>query len=244
MSKSFGDTDLAIFGQGVLPDVSVLTTVTYRSPTSPAWLIDSIAKRILKQGGSVVLASFVNKTEGHAKAIKRPDVPIERLKLLDLSSKLFTHSRSGFAGVKPDTLLSEIEQAVKSLGNCSIIIEDMDVAIGSGIWSAQEARAFAVDAHRLATASMFITCHLDSEMISSNSPLADEHYNLSSALLHLSSCVIDMRPLPTGRARDVTGVLRISRGPRFFPTSNVAEAEYLYYVGDTAKYGEAKLFHR
>lgn len=67
-------------------------------------------------------------------------------------------------------------------------------------------------------------------------PLEREHAALVLSQAHAARCVMALRRLDTGAARDVSGVVRISpeRG-------HAADVEYLYYV---AADGGVKVFER
>jgi elongator complex protein 6 len=245
MSKSFAVKDLALFdNHNVIPDSGgVLTAITHRVPTSPVWFIDSIVQKVLHEGGTAIVATFVHRKSVHLKGIKRgSDVDTTRLRILDLSDKLFSReTNGGFRTAPGDILLGEIAKAMPETNEkCIVVIEGLDIVVGSGMWDALTARSFVIDVGRAASAGTFVTCHVDSEFVHSESLISEEHLNFATSLLHLAACVIDLAPLSTGRAHDVTGVLRVSRGPRISSDdSQVSEGEYLYHVGDSIK-----LFYR
>ena len=61
-------------------------------------------------------------------------------------------------------------------------------------------------------------------------------------LAHQATSIIGVRGLESGFANDITGVIRISRGPRAAPTfSDMEQKEYLYFAeGD----GGVRVFER
>lgn len=72
--------------------------------------------------------------------------------------------------------------------------------------------------------------------------LEKEHAAFAVSLAHDSTLVISVRMLDTGAARDVSGVLRITPGPRNDGVDSVVEErELLYFVaGD----GGVRVFER
>jgi len=72
-----------------------------------------------------------------------------------------------------------------------------------------------------------------------NFPLEIDHATFVLGLAHQARVVMGLRGLDTGVARDVSGVLRITRGGE--DTEEVQEKEILYFVeGD----GSVKVFER
>ena len=71
-----------------------------------------------------------------------------------------------------------------------------------------------------------------------NTPLEIEHAALVMGMTHQAQSVMSLRGLETGAARDVSGVLRVSRGGEGEGTE---EGEWLYLVGGD---GGVKIFER
>ena len=72
-------------------------------------------------------------------------------------------------------------------------------------------------------------------------PLETNHTALIIGLAHQANVVMALRMLDTGAARDVSGVLRITRGALWEGEEAVDEKELLYYVGGE---GSVKTFSR
>lgn len=93
-----------------------------------------------------------------------------------------------------------------------------------------------------------MTLAADSPLIHSSqqpTPLETEHARLVVVLAHQAQMVLQLRGLDTGAARDVSGVLRISKGGAWIPETELKdkdegyegweEKEVLYFVqGDGA----------
>jgi elongator complex protein 6 len=63
-------------------------------------------------------------------------------------------------------------------------------------------------------------------------PIETEHAALAIGLAHRARSVMQLRTLDTGAAKDVSGVLRISRGGGMTTTEeeNLEEREALYFI--------------
>ncbi|KAJ5639516.1 uncharacterized protein N7484_007378 [Penicillium longicatenatum] len=72
-------------------------------------------------------------------------------------------------------------------------------------------------------------------------PVEGEHAAFAIGLAHRASAVMQLRTLETGAARDVSGVLRISRGGGLSGANGLDEKELLYYV---QRDGGVKVFGR
>nr|CAE84404.1 Elp6 protein [Nakaseomyces delphensis] len=72
----------------------------------------------------------------------------------------------------------------------------------------------------------------DSVQVENDTAPASEFKRFLQTNIFKSNVVLSLSPLPTGRAKDVTGTLRITRGPKsfegFIPEIHVVENEYLY----------------
>ncbi|CAG8082215.1 unnamed protein product [Penicillium olsonii] len=61
-------------------------------------------------------------------------------------------------------------------------------------------------------------------------PIETEHAALAIGLAHRARSVMQLRTLETGAAKDVSGVLRISRGGGLSTENNLEEREALYFI--------------
>lgn len=71
--------------------------------------------------------------------------------------------------------------------------------------------------------------------------LEKEHAALVLSLAHEAEAVLSLRLLDTGTAKDVNGVVRITRGGAASLDRAIEEHEYLYHVGGD---GGVKVFER
>ena len=76
--------------------------------------------------------------------------------------------------------------------------------------------------------------------VPTSTPLEINHGALVTSLAHEARVVMSVRPLETGAARDVSGVLRITRGGSAEDEEEAfEEKEALYYVGND---GSVRMF--
>jgi len=94
---------------------------------------------------------------------------------------------------------------------------------------------------------MYVTISADHALLQSTPPtaLTQNQSVLVTSLIHRAYSVISLRPLQTGMAKDVTGVMRVTRGGAWYDfmsanrdTAESGEWELLYHLDD----GRAKLF--
>jgi elongator complex protein 6 len=101
---------------------------------------------------------------------------------------------------------------------------------------------------RQCTSRIFISVFADDNLLDSSNftPLAQNQSILLTSLVHRAHSVISLRPLQTGTAKDVTGILRLTRGGAWYDFNTTSardsdetqEWEMLYRLED----GRAKLF--
>lgn len=87
---------------------------------------------------------------------------------------------------------------------------------------------------------MALTVSADSPLVhGAQTPLETNHLALVAGMAHQASTIMGLRLLDSGTAKDVSGVLRISRGAK--AEEGAAETEFLYLVGGD---GGVKVFER
>jgi elongator complex protein 6 len=87
-----------------------------------------------------------------------------------------------------------------------------------------------------------LTISADEPLIAAQTTtLEKEHAALALSLAHEADLVISLRLLDSGAAKDVSGVMRITRGGQDSGLKKVEEHEYLYFIGGD---GGVKVFER
>ena len=91
--------------------------------------------------------------------------------------------------------------------------------------------------------SIIVTSCADSALTqSTTTPLKMSHAALLMSLAHQATSIIGVRGLETGFAKDISGVIRMTRGPRAAPTyMGLEQKEYLYFAGGD---GGVRVFER
>lgn len=251
MSKSFPSNDLTFYENDCIfinkSQSKTLTLVTQTLETCSTWLVDLVTSKILSEPcNSVIVVQFINKTLLHQRGIKRYGVEVDTscksgsLKLIDVSDKLFKVGINSFQSLDITELQNFImksvvgNQSVKNKdqarvdpASCHIILENIDILLTAG--SSAEKILNLIHNLQSISAHIQIICNADSPLVTPGSNLSSNHGLLINHLIHRSSLVVSLRPLETGRADDVTGVFRITRGPKLSPLQ-VVENEYLYFV--------------
>lgn len=253
--------DLVLFADtSIIPRGSkVCGTITHTQGTSPAWLVESLvenglfgtcsinadgkASRSLR--GDVVLISLVH-DEGFYD-LKRNSIALgetPQFHFVDLFTDLFgkvgdvEHLNKTF-----DQLASQIDQYTSE--HKTVLVEGLEFLIGATQLTASHILNQLTKLQRVSQA-IFVILAADKELVQlkvNDSSLIEFRMNeLLTRLIHRSHLAISLRPLETGKAKDVTGTLTISRGALPFEGSTeVMEKEYLFL---TSKDQQTKLFLR
>lgn len=232
--------DLAVIqNSGLEIPERALAVCTCTRDVSANWLINLVASQVSEQSGrKVLLVSFIDSSAAHLRGLKRLGFDAatdpSKFEILNLSSKLFDTS------LQPTSVNILTKHILAKLGDKSTVIlecPDFLLASGQNEWSHV---AEMVTAVRQAAHSVYLFCNADMTLISGETPLSQSQYQFLVQLTYTASVVLSLRSLDTGRAEDVTGVLRIARGPKAKADLNILESEYLYLVQDNT----VKLFYR
>ncbi|ANB12395.1 Elongator subunit ELP6 [Sugiyamaella lignohabitans] len=249
--------DLAFFEDGSIElssgEGSDLCLVTSSLEVAPTWLVDTVCGRhVSNKTSPTVLITFTERSNIHIKGIKRysgsdvSHVPKSVFSIVDLSSSLFANgSKTSGDKFVPTNLDSLVEIVAKSITTSRgaqdgsqlkplIIIEEPDVLLATGLYTWDQVSRFIYDLRQLSSQT-FVFANADEPLIQPVSPIGENQVKFLTQLIHTSSLLISLRPFETGRADDVTGIFRITRGPRVNETKVVVENEYLYHVSDTVK---------
>lgn len=261
--------DNSIIPQQVLANSqSYLSIISYLQGTSPTWLVDSLIENALLGTGTLVnndlnvktpnrsevfFVSFNHSQDFYNKNCKKNGIDLSNLsnfKFIDCFSNLFTKlittPQDCFGQFKKlmDDILKQV-QASKAQSKV-IFIESPELLLLSSNITSDQFLFEILKLNRLAK-QMFIITPQDSLLIDlSISSDQDPVFKISdflTKLYHRSNLNLNLQPLSTGRANDITGCLTISKGliPYELANLQVIEKEYIYHI---SKEFSIKLFFR
>ncbi|KAF3912637.1 hypothetical protein ABW21_db0200378 [Orbilia brochopaga] len=156
---------------------------------------------------------------------------------------------SSIAAVKQ---LDVISAAVRTLPSTAarprVIIEGLDVFMSAAGVEVTQIEDFIYELREI-TSTMVVILPADAPLVhtsASSTPLEISHANLLTSLGHSADAIMSLRLLDTGVAKDISGVLRVTRGPgNLWREANasaglVEEKELLYHESDAG----VKIFAR
>lgn len=254
--------DLTFFhDNSIIPQLNerLLGVATHTQGTSPSWLINSLVENALygtchlnhdqpsrrsNVVADTVLISFLHNEKFFEKDLRKAGVETgEGFHFIDLFSDLFSKISS------PASLEKTVEGIVTQIKSFKrnhkvLIIEGIEVLLAATPINATQLLDQIAVLCRAST-SLFIITAADPELYTlkvANEKLPEFKMNeFLNRLAHMSKLNIALRPLDTGRAKDVTGTLTISRGAIPFKSLQVTEKEYLFLV---SRDQTTKLFFR
>ncbi|CAN6652919.1 elongator complex protein 6 [Trichomonascus vanleenenianus] len=242
MSKTIAFKDVQFFSDGSIFQPGFCHVVTSTIDVSPVWLSQYICGRLSKDfDGPVCLVTFQDHNELHKKGLKRVGldlaiVPAHEFQLVDLSGSLVT--TRGAATL--EQLVSLLQKNVPA--NAALVIESLDFLGPICGLSAEDLSQLAFSLQKMSR-GVYMMCNADEPLImdTEDSDLADNQANFIVSLLYQSTVSLTLRPLETGRADDVTGVLTVATGARVpLEGVTVVEGEYMYLVTNDS----TKIFYR
>ncbi|KAJ4386229.1 hypothetical protein N0V93_009122 [Gnomoniopsis smithogilvyi] len=142
------------------------------------------------------------------------------------------------------SLSAAVDQLCAQGGKIVLVLDQPDVWLatagtGNGVTSGN-LRDLILDLREKVHATI-LTVSADEPLISSQTTsLEKEHAAFGLSLAHEAEAVLSLRLLDTGTAKDVSGVVRITRGGGGLGRA-IEEREYLYHVGGD---GGVKVFER
>lgn len=263
--------DLVFFTDGSLLSIqepsksSQLHIISYRDGTAPMWLVTSLVENCLvgtanqvnrdlkpkAQDTSVLYVSFLNSEDSFKKACRKQAVDIDSLscfEYLDYSTSLFTTEfvASSNTSNQCEKLFEKIASKLKTKTTLKkvVFIDSPELLLAATDLPSNELLAGIQKLNELATVIPIMNVHAsyyDLELTNAQDPsfrLSDFYVKL----LHRSSVNIHLQPLSTGKAKDITGSLTVTRGA--LPVSSNLEVLEKEYVFQVTKDASAKLFFR
>lgn len=248
-------------------DEHTLQVISHREGTDPSWLLNTLLENALlgtanlvnrdlvlkKNNGTLaVYVSFHNSADFVINSCRKQGLDLASSKnftFVDCFSDLFTKKITKTDNCKQQlaSLFADILSKVvlQGLSNCVVFVEGLEILLAATDATSNDILRW-VSKLNQACNSLFITINAESPMINmENENPQDPVFKITDfyiKLYHRSSLNVNILPLSTGRAKDITGCLTVSRGSK--PTSAsiyVVEKEYVYHL---SKESTVKLFFR
>ncbi|RLV92021.1 Elongator complex protein 6 [Spathaspora sp. JA1] len=243
---------------------SYLSVITHVLGTSPTWLINSLIENALVGTSSIVntdlkridnrsnviVASFSQPQEFYVKNCKKNGLDLgnnDRFQFMDCFSMLFTKliTKPEDAKLEIDGLFDKIVKLARE-SNTVIFIEAPEILLYATNATSGD---ILFNLHKLQKKcrQLFVISSKDYPQyldFDASNP-QDVSFKSSDFLIklhHKSSLNVTLEPLSTGRAKDITGSITISRGSIPYDiTAKVCEREYIYHI---TKDSNVKLYYR
>lgn len=267
MARTVAFQDVSFFENGtVFSDTPAVSLVTSTYEVTPSWLVHSLISLVLGRPKTnnkitpsaqspppqhVVLISLVDRSTLYNRALLKNGIDLNRKKqALPGEPAAFTwidlsvHLDSDFA-----TLKSEIETRIgKTQPESTLIIfENPDLLLPLAMATPPAVLELCGFLQTRCT-NLYLLVNADAELLTQAQTSAGDGAGtlletgqtaLVLGLLYRSTLSIAVRPLSTGRANDVSGVLSISKGPASTDSKVVEDSFQFFVSGDGVK-----LFYR
>ncbi|QRG36512.1 hypothetical protein FDK38_000853 [Candidozyma auris] len=259
-------SDHSILPDGFLKaDHPQLGTIGSVQGTSPAWLLSSFIENAIVGTASttnrdinvkipnrahVIYISFSTTKSFVVNACRKNGLSLESDKnftFLDCFTDLFTKHISDPSKSKKsiDKLFNNLSLEVENVTKepKMVILENPEILLAATDLTSNELIYFLVSLQAVSN-SMFVVIGAEPSFIDFGATLSDsvvsKYTDFYVKLFHKSSINLNLSPLSTGRAEDITGCLTISRGSLPSPIP-VAQKDFIYNI---TKEGNVKLYFR
>lgn len=142
-------------------------------------------------------------------------------------------NKADIVRLEPADISTQIS-AVKKTSN-TIIIKNAEIPVLSGFSSADEATDVFLSLKQQYE-HVFVCITISENLIDPYFETGQQLARMTSSLLFEAKLILQLQPLSTGRARDITGRLVVARGPSC--ERSVLEKEYFYFVQRTVELRE------
>lgn len=251
--------DNSIIPEKVFATDPLFGLITHTQGTSPSWLLNLLIENSLygtcvinheknqhrEIRADTVVISFLHDFEYFEKDLRRNGIELndnKQFHFIDLFTDLFQKIST------PESIAKTIDQIatqIQSIPNKKriLFIEGIEFLLSATSISSIELLN-QIDKLNKVTNGIFVISSVDKELIDvhQSNPNLPEFKTLDFVirLLHRSNIVLGLRPLETGRAKDITGTLTISKGTVPFDSLVISEKEYLFFINRES----TKLFYR
>ncbi|KAM9937922.1 hypothetical protein OXX80_002556 [Metschnikowia pulcherrima] len=248
-------------------DNHALHVITHAEGTQPAWLINTLIEsclvgtansvnrdlaRVPQPRSSVTYVSFLHPSDFVYKSCRKQGLDLEKADdflFVDCFSELFTKKiaqpQDAMAAI--EKIFAEIIQKIKSQSNGSsaVIVHSPELLLAATDISSNDLIYHLQQVNR-ACNSLVVVVNNGEALVDFESIVpADPVFKITDfyvKLHHKSSLNVNLSPLATGKAKDITGCLIVSRGA-LYPHENVRvlEKDYVFHV---SKESTVKIFFR
>ncbi|OBA21164.1 hypothetical protein METBIDRAFT_78212 [Metschnikowia bicuspidata var. bicuspidata NRRL YB-4993] len=263
----FFDDNSLISEKSFAPHNHVLHVITHSDSTQPAWLVHSLIETCLVGTASLVnrdlsptltpkalvtYVSFLHTEEFLIKNCRKLGLDLGTASdfhfvdcFQDLFSKIITHPSE--AKNEVGDMFSQITKKLQAdpNGNKVVIVHSPEILLAATHILSNDLIHHLQNINRSCN-TLFVVSNTDSSLIdlSSSNP-SDPVFRITDfyvKLHHKSSLNVNLLPLATGKAKDITGSLIISKGALPYDDSvSVLEKEYVFHM---SKEANVKIFFR
>lgn len=244
---------------------SHLAVITHEQGTSPAWLLSALIENALVGSAQLVnsalprsltraqtvLILFMHPFEFYRSGCLKAGLDLSqvgnRLCYIDCFSSLFTHIIPT-PGRGANALFGKFLQNQLALiePNSVIIVDSPQILLAATLITLNELVAHMAKLNRLCRQMFVVIAKDHPQSVEMASLSADDAvFKLTDFITksyYRAQLVINLMPLPTGRAKDITGIVTVSKSATLYMCPlQVVEKEYIYSV---TKDGNVKLFFR
>lgn len=246
------------FNNSNLPPKESIIVVTSTISVSPVFILHHFIRTSIQSDQAVVLVSFVNDFEELLLLSRKWGFSLVsntcsgKLIYIDGLTKLYDDQLDKWStkcnkidtiyvrltGISNfddifSTICSGIEQASLSGSTPSLILWGLDFLIASEILSPSDL-LFLLSAFQEMVHYCVVTLNVDSALLNPKKRPYELEINYSSfvyAIIHKAYSIISLWPLPSGRTKEVTGMIRVSRGSGYYSTKNDSFSDTKGYEG-------------
>lgn len=210
-----------------------LITITSSPSNSPFWLINALIEARITAAtdsgttsGPVTVGSFIHSAKPYTDVLNRQKIDANSYRVIDLLTDFVIKNIA-----KPRAkVLAELLDAFTQVPSSMIVLEQPEILLTllDGLTSDELHRKFILPL--MEKCGILVISTNISYSVSGVGRDSIQFARFASGCLYKSIAVLSLRPLETGRAKDVTGSLRITRGGASSThlKCHVVENEYLY----------------
>lgn len=257
--------DLTVFSDNTLlsphlfdNESHFMLLICYRLGTSPSWLIMALIEALVFGSPSsitdqaisidpkpvdspVTIFSFINGIDVFIQSLSKLKIPSSKCRIIDVIEELANQREGKKVGDIFNSLLSQ----VNTIGGSTLILELPELLIPLLNISSDELHLKFIQPLRKRFDLMIVITNMDTFDSDPTCYLSQDSIELNKfpiTCFHKSIGILNLKPLDSGRANDVTGSISVRRGGTYIETLPVSiiENEYLYFTQRDC----TKLFYR